>query len=235
MAKKFVQTYQVSFVKSLDISKDYKKKEKKTFLQVTSSFELEIKPKDLFSVEDYLVPVLLPHNLEAEAYEEAFKEAFIFLESFEDIFKVKLTFWNDGYFTIKIKYPEKLRLTKYVKPLRGKKPLRKTTKLWKGRLATFFFLKKYGYFGKQKTKLKRIVGNFRQKFLRKQKKILAKKNIYEMMGKNYRSDRLIENVLLSRAWGEVTKSFFFKKTFNHYFGWSKSKNYRFQLKLGEVV
>ena len=233
MAKKFVQTYQVSFAKSLDISKDYKKKKRQTFLRITSIFELEIKPKDLFSVEDYLVPILLPHNLDAEVYSEAFKEAFILLESSTDTFKAKLTFWSDGYFTIKIKYPEKFRLTKYLKPLPGKRTSRKKTKLWKSRLATFFFLKKYGYFVKKKTKLKRTVENFRKKFLKK--KVLAKKNIYEMMESNYRGDRLMQNVLLSRAWGEITKSFFFKKSFNSYFGWSKSKNYSFQLKLGEVV
>lgn len=92
MAKKFVQTYQVSFAKSLDISKDYKKKEKNTFPRIKSSFELEIKAKDLFSVEDYLVPVLLPHNLDAEVYEENFKEAFALLQNDENEFKTKLVF-----------------------------------------------------------------------------------------------------------------------------------------------
>ena len=92
MAKKFVQTYQVSFAKSLDISKDYKKKEKNTFPKIKSSFDLEIGGKDLFSVEDYLVPVLLPHNLDAEVYEENFKEAFVLLQNCEEKFKTKLVF-----------------------------------------------------------------------------------------------------------------------------------------------
>lgn len=92
MAKRFVQTYQVSFAKSLDISKDYRKEEKNTFPRIKSSFELEIKPKDLFSVEDYLVPVLLPHNLDAEIYEENFKEAFVLLQNSEEGFKTTLTF-----------------------------------------------------------------------------------------------------------------------------------------------
>lgn len=92
MAKKFVQTYQVSFAKSLDISKDYKKKEKNTFPKIKSSFELEISAKDLFSVENYLVPLLLPHNLDAEVYEENFKEAFVLLQRYEEKFKTKLIF-----------------------------------------------------------------------------------------------------------------------------------------------
>ena len=92
MAKKFVQTYQVSFAKSLDISKDYKKKEKNTFPRIKSSFEVEIKPKDLFLVENYLVPVLLPHNLDSEVYEEIFKETFDLLKDYEKELKVKLTF-----------------------------------------------------------------------------------------------------------------------------------------------
>lgn len=92
MAKKFVQTYQVSFAKSLDISKDYKKKEKNTFPRIKSSFEVEIKPKDLFLVENYLVPVLLPHNLDSEVYEEIFKETFDLLQDYEKELKTKLTF-----------------------------------------------------------------------------------------------------------------------------------------------
>lgn len=92
MAKKFVQTYQVSFAKSLDISKDYKKKEKNTFPKIKSSFELEISAKDLFSVENYLVPLLLPHNLDSEVYEESFKEAFVLLQRYEEKFKTKLVF-----------------------------------------------------------------------------------------------------------------------------------------------
>lgn len=92
MGKRFVQTYQVSFAKSLDISKDYKKTEKNTFPRIKSSFELEIKPKDLFSIEDYLVPVLLPHNLDPEVYIENFKEAFVLFQTYDKELKVKFTF-----------------------------------------------------------------------------------------------------------------------------------------------
>ena len=232
MAKKFVQTYQVSFAKSLDISKDYKKKEKNTFSKIKSSFELEITPKDLFLVENYLVPVLLPHNLDSEIYEELFKETFNLLKDYEKEVKAKLTFWNDGHFTIQIKYPEEFRMIKGIKSLPGKKTSRKIKYLLKGRLVTFFFLKKYGYFGKRKNKLKRLTENFRKKFLRK--RTLAKRDIFEIIQEK-RKEAIINNISLSRAWGEVTKSFFFKKTFNSYLGWSKSKIFDFQKKIGEVV
>ena len=55
------------------------------------------------------------------------------------------------------------------------------------------------------------------------------------MGDERKKANFIKNISFSRGWGDITKSFFFKKTFNSYLGWSKSKIYNFQLKLGEVV
>ena len=92
MAKKFVQTYQVSFAKSLDISKDYKRKLKREPLMVSKRFILEIVPKDLFLVEDYLVPQLIPYNLESEVYEDFFKQAFASLADSSRSFKTVVSF-----------------------------------------------------------------------------------------------------------------------------------------------
>lgn len=127
MAKKFVQTYQVSFAKSLDISKDYKKK-KKLFPELISSFLLEIKPKELFSSEDYLIPLLLPYNLDPEVYEKTFKETFEILKDSERVFKTKFNFWTDGYFALQVEYPSDYRLTKLLRPLRSSKTSRKKKK-----------------------------------------------------------------------------------------------------------
>ena len=104
---------------------------------------------------------------------------------------------------------------------------------------TLFFLKKYGYFGKRKARLKRLIEKFRLKYLKRlEKKFLQKKEIFEIfeiMEEKRKEDAFIHNISLSRAWGEVSKSFFFKKTFNSYLGWSNSRIYNFQQKLGEIV
>lgn len=103
-------------------------------------------------------------------------------------------------------------------------------------MAKLFFLKKYGYFGKRKSKLKRLRDNFRRRLkLLNKRTFYLKRRIFEIMGDERKKANFIKNISFSRGWGDITKSFFFKKTFNSYLGWSKSKIYNFQLKLGEVV
>ena len=92
MGKKFVQTYQVSFAKSLDISKDYKRKNLPNFPKISLRFELEIEPKGLFNQENYLLPKLLPYNLDSEVYEDDFKHSFEHLKSSSRTFKAIVTF-----------------------------------------------------------------------------------------------------------------------------------------------
>lgn len=127
-------------------------------------------------------------------------------------------------------------MTKCIKPLPSRKTSRNKKQHRKGKLMTLLFLKKYGYFGKRKTRFKRLVEKFRLKYLKNlEKKFLAKREIFEIMEEKRKEDAFIHNISLSRAWGEVSKSFFFKKTFNSYLGWSNSRIYNFQQKLGEIV
>ena len=127
-------------------------------------------------------------------------------------------------------------MTKSIKPLPRKKTSRNKKKHRKGKLMTLFFLKKYGYFGKRKTRRKILIERFRLKYLKDlEKKFLPKRGIFEIMEEKRKEDAFIHNISLSRAWGQVSKSFFFKKTFNSYLGWSNSRIYNFQQKLGEIV
>lgn len=67
MKKKMpIYNYQVSFAKSLDISKDYKVK-LKCHKKKETSIKLKLSLERLFNDEEYLIPVLLPFDLEHSA------------------------------------------------------------------------------------------------------------------------------------------------------------------------
>ena len=100
-------------------------------------------------------------------------------------------------------------------------------------MAKLFFFKKYGYFGKRKSKLRRLRDKFRRKLIGR--KTLLRRCIFEIMAEKRKEFDFVKSISFSRAWGETSKSFFFKKTFNSYLGWSKSRIYDFQKKLGEVA
>ena len=66
MAKKIINTYQVSFAKSLDISKDYKSSFKPKAKQLKSLSKLKINISEFFEDEELLSSLLAPLNLNAQ-------------------------------------------------------------------------------------------------------------------------------------------------------------------------
>ena len=67
MKKKLVNTYQVSFAKSLDISKDFKQRNPKIFNKIINSYKFYIPIKTVFDNEDAFIEILNPLNLDNQA------------------------------------------------------------------------------------------------------------------------------------------------------------------------
>ena len=231
MAKKFVQTYQVSFAKSLDISKDYKKKHQPVFPKVSLKFELEIEPKSLFNQENYLLPKLLPYNLDAETYEDDFKTSFEYLKSSTRSFKTEVIFWSDNYYRIIIKFPKVFGDIQNLKFFPKQKSIIKSKKNLEARLTTFHYIKTYGFFGKNSKVIEKVRKRFRKKYLARKNRKRAK-DVEELENIKLRFQK---NFQLALAWGETDKSFVPTHRFNSFIGWSKSKSFKLGDRFGEVV
>lgn len=113
MAKKVVNTYQVSFVKSLDISRDFKKK-KSMHNRVEKRIVLYLPLKNLLKNEELLQEQALKHDLNFEAilYDLEDKiERFNFLD-LKIPFEILL--YKTGVLEINPKLPTTTSLLKYV-------------------------------------------------------------------------------------------------------------------------
>ena len=71
-----VTTYQVSFVKSLDISKDFKRRKAFKFDSKISSLSLGINLNLALKDESYFVNKLLVHDLESSEVLSSFNQAY---------------------------------------------------------------------------------------------------------------------------------------------------------------
>ena len=113
MKKKIINTYQVSFAKSLDISKDFKQRNSQVFNKIINSYKFYIPIKAVFESEDALLEILNPFNLDSQAITE---ELGIILEDFKFLnlkVLVKIYVYQDGTWEVIPTKPSITNLLKY--------------------------------------------------------------------------------------------------------------------------
>lgn len=107
-----IYNYQVSFAKSLDISKDYKKKAL-NFKKKESTIKIKINVEKFFRNEDYLTSLLLPFDLESSLVSPFLRIFFSNLEETNiNVFIIFVKYTNNS-FDFYIKGPSFKMLFKY--------------------------------------------------------------------------------------------------------------------------
>lgn len=113
MKKKAINTYQVSFAKSLDISKDFKQRNSQIFNKIIHSYKLYISIKTLFDNEDAFIEILNPLNLDNQAI---LAELVAKLEDFKFLnlkILIRIFIYLDGTWEVIPTLPSNTNLLKY--------------------------------------------------------------------------------------------------------------------------
>lgn len=106
MSKKIVNTYQVSFAKSLDISKDYKSFDYDKFKKPIKTFSFKFSAEEFFLNEDFFQNRLEGFELDSEVI---YSELSLKLEKFKKLKQklyLKITFFNDKSIQVFLKEPK---------------------------------------------------------------------------------------------------------------------------------